>query len=146
MHSVLYLIFIIAPLTTLIHELGHVSGSLAVNADYIQLSIGTGKRKMVLKRKRVEFNIYPAFFIGGITRSERAKPYNKTESVWITILGPTFNAITALISYLLFEVFPSEFLQLLFWFNMWMAIVNIIPFTINGKRTDGFTILELIRK
>ncbi|WP_249871909.1 site-2 protease family protein [Oceanobacillus saliphilus] len=140
------LIFVIAPLTTLIHELGHVSGSLALKADYVQLCMGIGKRKSVTTYRRVEFIVYPFFFIGGFTRSERNKPYLKSERIWITILGPIFNGISALVSYLLNEVYPSEFLQLFFWFNIWMSFVNIIPFKINGKQTDGFTILELIRK
>ena len=66
--------------------------------------------------------------------------------VWITILGPLFNAISALLSFYLFQLYPSNFLGLLFWFNIWMAVVNIIPIKINGKQTDGLTILRLIRK
>ncbi|MGJ9456866.1 site-2 protease family protein [Oceanobacillus sp. CF4.6] len=146
MYLIVYLILVIAPLTTLIHELGHVSGSLIVKADYIQLTMGYGKRQITFNFNQIKFIFYPFYFIGGFTTSDRDKPYKNSEIIWVTILGPVFNAITAWISYYAFEFYPSDFLQLLFWFNIWMAIVNIIPFKINEKQTDGFTILKLMIK
>ncbi|WP_087971579.1 hypothetical protein [Oceanobacillus rekensis] len=144
-YLIAYLLFIIAPLTTLIHELGHVSGSFIVKADSIQLSMGYGKRQLILNFKQIKFTFYAFYFLGGNTWSNRAKPYKNSEMVWITILGPIFNAVSAWVSYCLNELYPSTFLHLLYWFNIWMAVVNIIPFKINGKQTDGLTILHLIK-
>jgi F0F1-type ATP synthase assembly protein I len=144
-YLIAYLIFIIAPLTTLIHELGHVSGSFIVKADSIRLSMGYGKKQLAVHLKQIKFTFYVFYFLGGYTSSNRVKPYKDSEIVWITILGPVFNVASALFSYHLYKLHPSHFLQLFLWFNIWMAVVNIIPFKINGKQTDGLTILHLIK-
>lgn len=138
------LLFIIAPLSILIHEFGHVSGAFIVNADHIQLSIGMGSKKRLIDFNRLQLIVHSVYFIGGLTQSTRNIPYTKSEIILITFLGPAFNLIAACICLLVNEIYTHSFWQLFLYFNSWLAIVNSLPFKIKGRRTDGYTILELI--
>ncbi|WP_339227924.1 site-2 protease family protein [Oceanobacillus sp. FSL K6-2867] len=138
------LILIIAPICTLIHELGHACGAKLAKADRIKLNLGIGKGHWTIAMNNLELTLRSIYFIGGVTESEREIPYKKSEIIWITFFGPMFNGVAATIIYIIYEVNPNSLLQLLFWFNVWMAVVNMIPFKIKGKQTDGFAILRLI--
>jgi len=142
----LYLVLIVAPISTFLHELGHALGAKFVKADQITLLIGAGKPLKTITVRKIEFVIHNLFFIGGLTKSERKYPYKKIEMIWITALGPMMNAFIALLSYLLYLFYPNIFLYLLFMFNSWLALVNIIPFKIKGNQTDGYTILQLLKQ
>ncbi|MBP2077811.1 site-2 protease family protein [Oceanobacillus polygoni] len=140
------LVLIIAPICTLIHELGHACGAKLVKADRIKLYLGIGKRQWTVALYDLELTFRSIYFVGGVTESKRDRPYKKSEIIWITFFGPMFNGVAATIIYIIHEVHPNSFLQLLFWFNVWMAVVNMIPFKFKGKQTDGFTIFNSISR
>lgn len=143
---IIYLVLIVAPISTFMHELGHALGAKFVKADQITLLIGVGKPLKTVTMRKIEFVIHKLFFTGGLTKSERKYPYKKIEMIWITALGPMMNAIIALFSYFLYLFYPNIFLYLLFLFNSWLSVVNIIPFKIKGNQTDGYTILQLLKQ
>jgi len=142
--TIAYLFFLIAPISILIHELGHVSGAFIVKADHIRLSIGIGNKNKLLDFNRLQVIVHSVYFIGGVTQSKRNIPYTKVEIILITFLGPAFNVIAACICLFIYEIYPNRFWQLFLWFNAWMAIINSIPFKIKDRQTDGYTILDLI--
>ncbi|MEK3908478.1 site-2 protease family protein [Oceanobacillus profundus] len=140
------LVLIIAPICTFIHELGHACGAKLVKADRIKINLGIGKRQWTSAMNNLELTWRSVYFIGGVTKTERERPYNNSEIIWITFFGPMFNGVAATFIYIILEVNTNGLLQLFFWFNVWMAVVNLIPFKFKGKQTDGFTIFRLISR
>lgn len=140
----LYLVIIVAPAGVLFHEMGHVLGAKIISADYIRLSIGIGKIVKTISLKKIRVTIQAIFFLGGSTQSERKTPYKSLDIIIMTVLGPISSGVFAFIFYVLYNIFPNHYLQLLFLFNLWLAFVNIIPFKIKRKQSDGYTILKLI--
>lgn len=144
-YFLLYLLLIVAPIGTIIHEVGHLIGAKIVKSDQISLSIGLGKRIGSLSFKNVQVNIHLLFFLGGYVSNKREKPYQLLEMICIIGAGPLHNAIYATIFYLISSVFYNQYIHILFLFNLWLAIINFIPFKIKDKQSDGYTILSLLR-
>lgn len=140
----LYLLFAAAPISIILHEIGHAFAAKIVNADSIMISIGKGKRLKVIFLGRMQLVIYTAFFLGGLAESKRKTPYSPREIVWIAMLGPITNGMIAFLFYVLNEIYPNNYLQLFYWFNVWLAVVNIIPFKLKDKYTDGYMIMQVI--
>jgi len=142
----LYLVLIVAPISTVLHESGHVLGARSVHADKITLRIGRGKPLITQNRGKTQLIINRCFFIGGLTESEREPPYSRKEKIWISFLGPAVNGFLAMISFLLLYIYPNKFLTLFLLFNVWMAAGNFLPFRIGESQTDGYTILQLLKR
>ncbi len=141
-----FLLFIGSPISIFIHELGHAIAAISVRANNVEITIGSGQEICRLKWKQYTLRCHRLYFIGGFSKYERRTPFIPKEMIWITILGPAFNGIAAVIIFFLFKACPNNYLQLFFWFNIWLAFTNLIPLCVNGKQTDGYTIMQLIRK
>ncbi|MEN1969111.1 site-2 protease family protein [Lentibacillus sp. N15] len=142
-YVVLLLIFIIAPISTFVHELGHVFGAKWAKADSIILSLGSGKKIAALSYKQIQFSIHTLFFLGGLAYNKRDKPYKPMEIIWISLCGPIGNGIAATVVFCLvgFSYGPVRAFVL---FNIWLGLINMIPFRLNGKQSDGYTIVQTI--
>lgn len=144
---VLYLLFIVAPIGTFIHELGHALGAVLAKADTVILSIGSGKKTFQFSIKKIQIKIHNLFFIGGYIESERKLSYKNRDICLIAILGPMLNIIIAAVLFFIQKnVVNNDFIYILFLFNIWLALINIIPFKIGDKYSDGYTILRAIMK
>lgn len=140
-----YLVLIAAPISTILHELGHLLGAKAVHAEKMTLQIGLGKPLISRSCGNVDFIIHRVYFVGGMTKSERTRPYNDHEKIWITMLGPATNAVVAFVTYFFLHLYPSKYMAVFFMFNIWMAAGNLIPFRWKGSQTDGGVILQLLK-
>lgn len=145
-YFLLYLLFIVAPIGTIIHEVGHLIGAKIVKSDQISLSIGLGKRIGSFSFQNIQVNIHLLFFLGGCVNNRRDKPYQLLEMLCIIGAGPIHNAIYAIFFYLLSSVFYNQYIHILSLFNLWLAIINIIPFKMKDKQSDGYIMLSLLRK
>ncbi|QGS68839.1 hypothetical protein CV093_11405 [Oceanobacillus sp. 143] len=96
----LFLILIVVPSSTLIHEMGHALAARMIKAETISLSIGRGKQLLQFRFERFQMTIYAVYFLDGLTSSSRVNPYSKRERLWITALGPVFNGIIAFLLFL----------------------------------------------
>jgi Zn-dependent protease len=143
-YLLLYLIFAAAPMGIVLHEFGHALAAKSVNADNIIISVGKGKRLKIFYFSSMQLVIHTTFFLGGLAESQRLKPYKPGEVVWIAILGPITNGIIAFLFYMLDEIIANNYLQLFYWFNVWIAVVNIIPIKVKDKYTDGYMIMQVI--
>ncbi len=142
MGTLFLFLFIVAPLSITFHELGHAFGAYHVHSDRILFSIGTGKPIFSLHGGRFRVLVHTLFFIGGHTLHEREHTYTKRELCLISVTGPIFNIVFGLICLLIdLEIFYIAFL-----FNVWLASINIIPFKIGEKKSDGYVCLELFKK
>lgn len=143
-YLLLFLLLIAAPISILLHEVGHACAARIINADLIIITIGRGKKLKTVCFKKLQIIIYNIYFLGGVAESKRNNPYQSLEIIWIAFSGPIFSGIVAFLFYMLNVLYPNNYLQLLFWFNVWLAVVNMIPFKINEKQTDGYMIIKLI--
>ncbi|WP_077358065.1 M50 family metallopeptidase [Virgibacillus halodenitrificans] len=142
-----YLILIVAPISIAMHELGHALMAIVLKAHKVEVSIGAGKKLGGISRKGFQLSIYSLYFLGGVVEHEKKHPYKLREIIWISLSGPIMNAILAFIVYLLYDWIPNNYTSLFLLFNIWLAVVNLIPFKIKEKQTDGYTIFkEIIRR
>lgn len=141
-HVILWLVLFIAPISTILHEFGHVLGAKSMNADSITFSIGAGKTVYTFSYKQIHISVHTLFFLGGLAYSERNVPYKPIEVIWITLCGPVSNGIVAAVIYVLFG-FSNVYFQLFILFNIWLAVVNMIPFKLKDKHSDGYTIVKM---
>lgn len=145
-YILVYLIFIVAPIGTIVHEIGHAAGAKSCKANKVKLSVGSGKVVHCFSYKNARIMIHRLFFLGGMAYSERDVPYNPLERVWIAVCGPISNFLAVGVLYLFTTLYPNHYLSLLLLFNLWVAIVNTIPFQIKGKQSDGYTIYKALKQ
>lgn len=145
-YLLLFLLLIVAPIGTIIHEGGHLIGAKLMKADHIVISIGSGKKILTFSVKNIQINVQMFYFIGGHVQNKRDVPYKLFEMICIISFGPILNGIFTVVFYLLYYILVSEYLYLLFLFNLWLMIINIIPFKFKGKHSDGYMIFNLLRK
>jgi len=141
---VMFLIFFVAPISTFIHELGHMIGAKIVHAQKIEMYIGRGKNILKISFKNLSFYIHLLFFLGGYTTYMQQYPYARRDRLIVTCLGPLNNLIFGLIFLIVYLQLTNEYLFLLFLYNLWLTIVNLIPFKIKGKYSDGLMIYRLL--
>lgn len=139
----LYFIFAAAPLSIILHEFGHAFAARIVHADHIIVSIGKGNILKTIGFKKIQIIIHVFFFLGGLAESNRKIPYKSLEMMWISIFGPFTNGIVAFLFYLLNETYSNNYFQLFFWFNLWLAVINLIPFKVGERQTDGYAIVKV---
>ncbi|MGM8366702.1 site-2 protease family protein [Virgibacillus sp. W0181] len=144
---ILYLIIIVAPFSLLLHEMGHVLGARIVKSEYIKLSIGSGKKLFNLTcLVPINISFHQWFFWGAYTKSKRKIPLNSLESAIVSGLGPIASIIVAFVFYYINNLFAHPFINVFVLFNLWVALVNIIPFKIGNKQSDGYMILKALSK
>lgn len=139
---ILPLIFLIAPLSVIAHEIGHVIGAKIVKANYTKLSIGQGRKIYTLSKKSFTMIIHLLYFIGGHATSERVLPYNSKDIIIISIFGPMVNIVLGFIFYEVYIVYSQDLILLLSLFNLWLGFTNLIPFKYKNNYSDGYVILN----
>lgn len=140
----LYIGLIVGPIGILVHELGHAIGAYIVEASKITIKIGSGRHFKTYKIGKIHFVIYSLYFLGGIAKSKREEQYSRIEKIWISICGPLSSGILASLFFFIAKIVPTIYLELLFYFNAWLTLVNMIPFRIKDKQSDGYIILQSI--
>jgi len=141
---VFILIILLAPISLLIHELGHVYGATRMKATKVQLSIGIGSTLFQRDTNKFEIILRRFFLVHYATATVREEPFRRSEKLFITIMGPLFNAICAFSLFLIeYYVYTHLIIQLFMLFNIWLVVMNLIPFKIGQKHSDGYTIYRL---
>ncbi|MGE8203387.1 site-2 protease family protein [Heyndrickxia sp. NPDC080065] len=142
--TILLFLFIIAPITIVIHELGHALGAWMMRADDIEINIGSGPKLFSLQSKKWTIHFYLLYILGAHTSSQRVPYFSNTEKIVIAILGPLVNGVIGFIIEQWGPVDASNIWQLFALFNFWLFIMNLIPYRISGKQSDGYTILQTL--
>lgn len=145
-YLLIFLIVIVVPVGTIIHELGHGIAAYFVNADRITLHIGVGKHIKTFRMKRFAIFLYRIFFIGGVSDSRREIPYNTSEKIWIALGGPAGNAIVIILFFVILNPLQNPYTKLFILFQSWLMLINLIPFKWKGKKSDGYTVVHTMRK
>lgn len=145
---ILFCTVTILPLTILLHELGHFFTALLFQARNIKVKVGFGNKIGTMKMKEYSISFHYLPFIGS-TFYELAQP-NDFKQVIISASGPILNGIIAF--GLILQGFGNDpsFITLWFqWFiiyNFFMFIMNLIPFKLGSYYSDGWIVLNAIRK
>lgn len=143
--SFLILVFIIAPVSLLFHEIGHVVGAATMRATSIRLTIGLGKAFWQTSFGNIQIVLRRFFLINSVTATVRDTPFTRREKILITFMGPSFSGLLTIITYVAYSTFvQSELLYLFYMFNLWIVIINLIPFKLGQKQSDGYTISTLL--
>lgn len=72
------------------------------------------------------------------TQSERKLHFTRKEYSFITKMGPLFSLfLTELIGTLLFVVKSKV---IIFLFNLWITVINLIPFKTKNQKSDDYLI------
>lgn len=145
-YFVVYLIFVVAPIGTAVHEIGHVIGAKLLGADHITLSLGTGSMIHRMAWKQITISVHVLFFLGGMAGSTRKPPYRSHERIKIAALGTLSSFFVTGLCYSLYILYPSRYVLLLLLFNLWIAFINTIPFRFKGKQSDGYTIYKAMKQ
>jgi hypothetical protein len=141
-----YLFFVIAPIGSILHELGHGLGALLLKAERVEIFIGIGKRIIDVTGKRLLVSLHLFFFLGGYSISQRERQYTRTEKAIICISGPALNLLVAGIASFAASFFSKNgMVDLFVYFNVWLGLINLIPFKIGRKHSDGYKICSLLK-
>lgn len=140
------LLLIIAPLGNFLHEAGHAAGAAAAQADKISITIGGGPKLLTFTIGKLTIQVNIILFAGGHHRSWRADSYSLREQRLIAAGGPFMNIAAGAAVLLLYNICPDGFLRLFCMYNAWLGLVNLLPFRLKGKASDGWTIWQSSQK
>lgn len=142
---IIVLIIVIAPISLLFHEIGHVVGAKLMSATKILLTIGIGKQIFSLSIQNIDIRFRKFFVVNSFTSTIRNRPFTNKEKIFITFMGPLFSSLLALLAYGIYYSFLSNiYVLILFLFNLWLVLINLLPFKIGEKESDGYIIMQLI--
>lgn len=140
-------IVVMVPLSMFWHELGHLIGAKIVRATNIILTVGIGKPIFRRTFKNMTFVVRQFFFFHSLTETHREQSLSRKEVILITMMGPISSLVLSLLAYgFVSFVMPSLIVYLTFLFNLWIGFINLIPFKFNERRSDGYTIIEMMLK
>lgn len=145
--SLVIFVLFLAPMSLLIHEVGHIFGAKVKKASKIQLTIGSGKPLGKFSLQNVLIHLRLVYMFGSYTSTIREKPFTRDEKLFITLMGPIFNGILALFLYGTHSIYSENNIILLaLLFNVWLFIVNLIPYKFGMKQSDGYLVYQLLFK
>ena len=137
--------FLVLPVISLLHEIGHVFFAWLMGAKNIRNVIGHGKT--VAKVGMFEVRHY--YFWYGSCTFENIKQKNKSAYITIFLGGIIFNIIGAITVILLIEnnAIPAGIITYQFtYFSMYYVFFALLPMTYpGGYFSDGKIILDLLR-
>lgn len=144
---IIFCFFTILPLTTLCHELGHFFVTRLFFIENVTVRIGSGKEMFRLKVKdlTVVLHIFP---YGGTTFFELNKNLSSMKQIILSLGGPLLNGCIAF--FLLLPGLGSGDHYITIWFqwlalfNLWMCVMNLIPYKIGLFYSDGWVIVKVI--
>ncbi len=142
---ILLVIFVLFPLATLLHELGHHLTARLTGIKETQIRVGIGPPILHINNRLLKLECRLFYFIGAHTFSGQIDETTSFNRFFITLNGPLVNAVTA---GWLWGFYGSDTsllgntLTLFAFINLWIAIGNLLPFKIRNRKSDGYIVLE----
>lgn len=99
--NLLLFMIIIAPISMIIHEIGHLIGAKCVKADSIILTLGTGKKLFTVRFNQTTFIIRFFLLFNPQIKSMKSEGFTKKELIIISFFGPLLNVLLAILSYMM---------------------------------------------
>ncbi|MCD5323054.1 MULTISPECIES: site-2 protease family protein [Pontibacillus] len=136
------LLFLIAPLCLLLHECGHALLARSAGAERVEVFLGVGPAYQMQVHPSFSIHIASLYFLGAMASYDKQDVFKPGERIAISLGGPLFSLGGAVLSWGSYLYFPHPILSFMIIFNLWLFAVNLIPFKIRGKRSDGSLILQ----
>ncbi|UFJ39516.1 hypothetical protein LOK74_15815 [Brevibacillus humidisoli] len=137
MSNIMLFLFVVAPLGILVHECGHLLIAILMRVRECKIHLGVGP--VLYSGSRVTVRL--AFFMGGTTEySVSEDPSMRGKVALISLGGPLSNLLCYwliqqwITSYHIESILPTYFLM----FNLWLAVMNVIPVKLGQIRSDGW--------
>ncbi|WLD95024.1 site-2 protease family protein [Alkalihalobacillus sp. AL-G] len=146
-----WVIFVLFPLATLLHELGHFITARSFRADNTRIILGIGPILFRVSNRFINIEVHALYFIRGYTIGVESNELPNLQKALISVNGPLINAVVGCYGWMYAENLPFESTngQLIFLFsmvNIWIAAGNLVPFKLGSKKSDGFIALEMLMK
>jgi|SRR5699024_7009484 len=142
----LVMLIIITPISLFWHELGHALGARFVRASQITLTIGIGKPIFEHNYNNMTFVIRKIFLFHSLTETQCHESLSRKDKLVITFMGPINSLVLSILAYGLFVLTsPHPLFYIMSLFNIWVGLINLLPFKINERQSDGYTILQTIK-
>ncbi|WP_078544129.1 site-2 protease family protein [Litchfieldia alkalitelluris] len=139
---IIYLLLLIVPVTNLFHEMGHALCAKLFKLSEIHIGIGTGKLLYRFKIVGIVINIHMLYFIGAYTTNEGStNEIPQWQKGLISLGGPFINIVISIIV-LLVTTQESMFFELFILFNLWVGLMNLLPYRIKKRESDGLIFLK----
>ncbi|WP_161568299.1 site-2 protease family protein [Anaerobacillus alkaliphilus] len=145
MASLIFIIFCtltILPVTIVLHELGHLFFARLCQAKEISITLGIGNELFRFKSFNTTF-IFCFLPIGGQTKYELLETKSWQRRI-ISIGGPLMNGWVAFLLLIPGIGYGTQYITIWFqWlamFNIWMLLINTIPFKFGNYYSDGWIV------
>lgn len=145
----LFCLVTIPPITHLFHEMGHLLMAKIMLVPGGNVVIGKGKVLFSFSFFETTFHIHQWFFLGGSTTFASVDKIPVWRRCLIYLGGPLMNGLCAFAlltpGFGYAEHWTTVWFQWLLLMNIWVCIVNLIPFQQRGKKSDGKLFIETIQ-
>ncbi|MCF6136965.1 site-2 protease family protein [Pseudalkalibacillus berkeleyi] len=142
----LIIVFVLFPIATLLHELGHYITARLTGIKIIQIKMGIGNTILKLNDGPLRLEVRVLFFIGGSTSWECTTQSRPIQRMFIALNGPIANLLLAFLAfhYMHYVGLPlmEQTLHMFMLVNFWIAIGNLIPYKLNNRTSDGWLVVQ----
>ncbi len=140
----LILIIIIVPPSMFFHEIGHACFASMRGVPRIDVGIGFGKEFFSFRIRNVHVHLSLFFLFGAYASYSGEDDLTYGDKALISLGGPLFSMAAALLCWWGFFEFRFNLLFTFMFFNAWLALINLIPYKIKHKKSDGYAFIEAI--
>lgn len=144
MWEIFLFFFIIVPLVHLIHELGHVLVAKLFKVSQLKIVIGKGPELFRFSFAGIKLYAHYILFLGGYSTNEQEGNLSPAKIALIALGGPFFNIMSLILFFPFLPYAPTTVFYLFFFFSCWIGFINLIPFKIGDKKSDGWQALTAL--
>jgi membrane-associated protease RseP (regulator of RpoE activity) len=137
------LLVVIVPITNFIHEWGHILLARWLKVTGTMLELGVGPKIFSFRLLGCQCQINAVYFLGAQSFNESDEEVSNWNKGLIALGGPFGNL---LIAFLLSVSITNEdkIIWLFMLFNFWVGFVNLLPFKLFKKESDGFVFTKML--
>jgi hypothetical protein len=144
----LWIVLLLSPLLTLVHELGHAAVGLACSEGVVVVRVGRAPGLVRGRIGRLAFELNP---IPGRGAAGSAQTYARLDGgAWIAcaLAGPLADLLLAALLFpacLAAQGRTQQVLGVMIGYSVTMAVYNLVPFSRLGFTSDGYHLREALR-
>jgi len=135
------LIFVIVPITNFLHELGHILIAKFYSVKGTMIVIGSGRKLFHFTLFNTKVFIHAVYFIGALSTNESQEKITNWQKGLISLGGPFLNIGIGTCIYFS-GFYHNQFVLLFMLFNMWVGVLNVLPFKISKRESDGYVFVK----
>jgi hypothetical protein len=151
----LALIFLTAPLLSLLHELGHAGAALVLLPGRVVVRVGGPKPLVIREAGRLTVGLHPVMVpwrFDAVCAYEA--PGSRLETAVVALAGPAASLITGMVAASAFvrvePGLPHDLLGVMTLASFFTVIVCLLPLTLTDStgarlKTDGATVVAALR-